>query len=79
MSAIQTFYHDKIERATRIKPVCLHLCHVSQLIKSTSGDENYIDSYFKCNFLKHKIKKRQCTKCSFYKPLINKADDKKSF
>jgi len=80
MSATKDFYHDKIEKAMRgnppkKKPICVHLNHVSQLIKDTTGSGNtYTDSYFKCSKEGKRITRKHCRSCVFYKPLINKPE-----
>jgi hypothetical protein len=57
--------------ATRNKQ-CLYLCHVSKLIRDTTGSGNTrTDSYFQCNKLKQRITKRRCVGCGLYKPIIN--------
>jgi hypothetical protein len=57
-------------KPTRRK-VCLYLRHVSQLIKSTTGDvsENYIDSHYECSHFKKSITRKYCHNCTFYKPV----------
>jgi hypothetical protein len=66
----------KTMKAPRKKLVCIYLCHLSQVIKDTTGSgESYIDSYYKCSKLQTRITKKHCRVCVFYKPLINKADE----
>jgi hypothetical protein len=60
--------------APRKNPVCIHLCHISQVVKDVTGDNDpYTDSYYKCSKLQKRITRKHCRGCVFYKPLINKA------
>jgi hypothetical protein len=58
---------------TKKREQCLHLIHVSQLIKDTTGSGNdYTDSHFECAKMKRRISsKRKCLNCNMYSPIIH--------
>ena len=56
--------------APKRKVQCVHLSHVTQVIKDRTGpDEHYLDSHFECMKTKCHISKRACINCIMYQPL----------
>lgn len=51
------------------RPICIHLQHHSQLIRSRTGEENYTDSYFYCAKLQRRLRRRECRDCKLYTAL----------
>ena len=69
---------DRLQNpAPKRKQICLHLVHVSQLIKDTTGSGvSYTDSHYECAKQKRRLSsRRRCINCNMYNPLKNKADE----
>ena len=54
----------------KLKPECEHLRLISQRIHDPENPKrSQVDTYLYCSLLERKIRKHDCTECSYYKPL----------
>jgi len=68
--SIRTLINRMSNPKPKPKPICLFYVRVSQLVKSHTGEESYIDTHNECSHLHKRITKKHCFNCPDYKPVI---------